>query len=843
MRFMATAPIPPQQQPLIAAIQSPTHIYGRSDANYLMGMIGLASAVLGLVLTWSSGNVYAPLISIFFVSAISGMVMVRASSFDRYFTVGIDAATLALLLPSTRPQILIPLWVVGTFMGRWFSHGDLRRAARTIIDITLSGCVFVLVLAVAFHLFSGETVSDAPIGTGVFLSADWVTSVLLAVSVYAGLRLGLSTARLRITRRIGVKEAMRAVGWTRSISLLAVTFAESTAGGMLAVRLVRSFPGTDAVTGQQAIITLVALCGTGVTGLVRTEAAWHRANALAHALAEPFEESTQPTVEAHIIRSVGQAMPAFRISIELVNQQSTAMPGQDAVLPRRSIEISNGLISPVLAAWYGQFRIHVRRGPFTRPFNRSDLATLDALAAILQEKLLTIEQVNQLSDQANTDVLTGLLNFRGLRRALLSLETGRSGASEKTAVIFMDLDNFKHVNDTFGHQTGDAVLREVGRRIASGIRTPDVAARTGGDEFIVVLHGIKEREEAERVADRLSEQLSEPITANGSEISISASAGVAIGQAASEAGESLLALADQRMYAAKSLHSAKRVQMRSQTGTDGKSSAHATYTSIDALGTDAIRRGIEQADMYVVYQPIVDAQTGQIVAVEGLIRPGASMPACGAEHLVQVARAFNLFEELTGFVFDTATADFAEFRKAAPYLRDLHLNIDAAQLVSGSFLDRYENWRTISPHIVLEVNERWMGPWDAAQTHQLQRVIAQRQLNLAIDDFGRTRVGFMALLDVPIDIVKIDKTVIDAANEPRTAALISGMVDMSHDMGIKLIFEGVATTEQLGFLTQCGARFIQGYVYSAPVSRSDFLNMLKSGTMHLQQHAAGSASS
>lgn len=810
MRTMSASDISPQQ-PLLVAIQSPTHIYGRSDANYVAGMIGLGCAALGLVLTWSSGTTEAAYLSIFFVSIISGMLVVRASSFDMYFTVGIDAATLALLLPVTGPVPLLPLWILGTFVGHWLSLGNPLRAFRTSIDIAVAGGVFVMVLALAFSGMTGTQVSTTSQDGSVYSSGVWVAAAYLALLAYGIVRIGISSLRQRFSRQVGLKEALRGIGWSRSILLFLLTFAEATVGGMLGVRLVSTFPGSDAIVGQQAIIVLVALCSFGVAGLVRTESAWHRANALAHALAEPFEESTQPAIEAHITRSIGQAMTSFTIEIQHVAEE-LEVSGEQASEPH-TIERGNSLISPVLTAWFGQFQIVVKRTSSARPFNRSDSATLDAFAAIAQEKLLTVEQVNQLSDQANRDPMTGLLNYRGLRRALLPRE---SEQPEGIALIFLDLDNFKHVNDAYGHFAGNAVLREVGRRIESSIRVPDTAARIGGDEFVVALHGVTRREQAEAVAARLTEALATPVINEGVEIPVSASIGVALSGGKVDSSDALLKLADQHMYAAKVLHGADAVH------TEEKRSQPLGF-----VNASAIKEGIESGDLHVFYQPVVDSQTGEIVAVEGLVRPGEGMPVCTAEELVFAARSFDLMDTLTEYVFTTATADFAMFQSLSPQLKDLHLNIDAAQLFAGPFLADYEHWRTVASSIVLEVNERWLDTWDGTVQEELREIIAEHQLRLAIDDFGQMRVGFLALLDLPIDVLKVDKSVIDAAAMPRTAALVSGMVPIAQQMGVELIFEGVETTDQLKFLRECGGRYIQGYLYSKPVPRDEFVALLR----------------
>jgi diguanylate cyclase (GGDEF)-like protein len=835
--IVGTARDHPEQQPVVAAIQSPTHIYGRSDTNYMLGMIGLGCAALGLVLTWGSNGTLTPYASIFFLSIISGMMAVRASSLDMYFTVGIDAATLALLLPSSKPLVLIPLWIAGTFAGHWFSQGDAPRAARTTIDIAFSGAIFVAVLAFVFHAITGVAISDTPIGPGVFTSGKWAVSVFVALMAYVGARLTFSTIRLRITRRVSFREAMCAIGWTRSLLLLLLTFLEATAGGWLSIRLVRSFPGADQIVGQQAVIALVALSAFGVTGLVRTEAAWHRANALAHALAEPFEESTQAAIEKHIVRSIGQAMPSFLIQMQQGYGRAAGQPdsGPSGTLPSgprlRSIERCNMLISPTLTAWYGQFCIRVKRGPLRRPFNRSDLATLDALGAIIQEKLLTVQQVNQLSDQANKDPLTGLLNYRGLSRTLRALDSPQNASTHGLALVFLDLDDFKHVNDTYGHRAGNVVLREVGQRIAAGVRKPDVAARIGGDEFVVVLYGVTERQQAESVAARLTGEIRKRIQVGTRQISVNASIGIALSGDNQESAEALLALADQRMYAAKELHEADGAKLESAEG------AVNTPECVDA---GAIKEGIERGDIHVHYQPIVDVRTGRIVAVAGLVRPGPNMPQCTAEQLVTAAHTFGLADALTHHVFTAAIADFADFEAASPGIA-LHLNIDVSQLFEGPFLAEFQQWRAaVRGNIVLEINERWIDAWDEAMEDQLAQIIADHDLDLGIDDFGRIRVGFLPLLEFSIGTIKIDKSVIDAYAKPRTAALLTGMVGIAQQTGVRLIFEGVENREQLEFLQGCGGALVQGFVYSQPVPAAELLEMLRGGIAGESSFAGGS---
>jgi diguanylate cyclase (GGDEF)-like protein len=786
-------------------------------------MIGLGCAALGLILSWASESTVAAFASIFFVSVISGMLVARASSFDLYFTVGLDAATLVLLIPSSEPQFLIPLWVAGTFVGRWLSQGDLQRALRTVVDVALAGLVCILVLRLSFQGLAGVQLPDVLITSAFFFSGAWVLSVFFALVAYAMVRVGISAIRLRISRRIGLRRAMCAIGWARALLLLLLTFAESTLGGLLAVRLVHSFPGSDLVVGLQAIITLLALAAFGVSGLIRTEAAWHRANALAHMLAEHFENSSHAAINACIVQNISQAMPAFTVVIQPAEPRSESEPATNQpATDAHTIERCNVLISPQLTAWYGQFQIHVSRRIFARPFNRSDVATLDALAAVIQEKLLTVEEVNHLSDQANTDPLTGLLNYRGLRRALLPLDSPQPGNPSSAALVFLDLDSFKQVNDTFGHRAGNAVLQEIGQRISAGIRKPDVAARIGGDEFVAVLYGVTDREQAESAAARLTHELSKPVDVAEGQIAVRASMGVALSTYHDKSSEELLALADQRMYAAKELHGSSDEVPELEGAVRNEAAEY-----VDAA---AIKAGIESGNMHVYYQPVVDVETGTIIAVEGLVRPGPGMPLCTAEQLVTAAHKFGLVDTLTHYVFTTAIADFAEFRSASSELTDLHLNIDASQLLSGPFLAEFEQWQAAKPmRIVLEINERWIDAWSRPIQDQLRQSISSHNLNLAIDDFGRTRVGFLAFLGLPINVVKVDKSVIDAYAVQRAGALISGMVTMAQRMGIELVFEGVETHEQLEFLRNCGGTLVQGFLYSKPVPRDEFLKLLRTG--------------
>ena len=796
-----------------AAHTKAEQLYARTSMTYLGGMVALVAGAIGLLLSWSVDNSWSLGCGIFFTSVVAGIFVSRTSSLDACFSSGVSNVVLALLVPVADLQMLLPLWVVGTFLGRWVACTNLRRCVRATIDAAVSGAVFVAVIVASFRALSG-TVPD---GTDVFVTMSWFWSVLLALVAAVTVQIAMSIVRTSLAHTSTVSQALTAIGWPRLLFLSGLTLVASTAGGVLSVHLGAAFPHYVDPVWQEAVAAFTSLSAFSVASLIQTTASNRRATALTRALGESFNGLSESQIVNRILSWTTQAMPAFIVTLQ------PTYGGQET----KPLSPGNVLQSEPINSAFGSFRLRAQRTALQRPFSTGDAETLNALCTLIKDKLQTMQTVNRLADQANTDPLTGLLNYRGFRRVVSSIDRARvirgSADSNGTAVIFMDLDGFKHVNDTHGHEVGNTVLREVATRIGAGTRHPDVAARIGGDEFVVVLRSVASRKKAHEVAEQLAQAVRAPIRLDHGWVTVGVSTGIAFSQPAENnplSATDLLMMADQRMYDVKRTKLLGEDYPHEQPHSSGRDRA--------CERTQAIKRMVEEQRLRVVYQPIVDSNTGEIHAIEALVRPGSNVPQCSATELVEIARSNGLMKSLTEFVLDVAVSDFSAFAASCPTLHQLFVNIHAEEIFAPGFLADYEKWQAHVPpdSLVLEVNEHWVSHWDSTVAETLNRRISEHRLRLAVDDFGHSDTALMAVLALPLDVVKVDKSVIDAYHSPRAAVVISGLTSMAQAMGIRLVFEGVETTEQLSFLRAHGGRMVQGFVYSPPVSRPDLEHLL-----------------
>lgn len=797
-----TGQLPPQPSRTVTRTRS-SHLYARTGLRQYAGtVLTVVIGTLGLALTWSVSGAWTQPVSVFLTSVLAGVFASRISSIDSCLYGGVSKSVLALLLPVVAVAQLFPLWLVGVMVGGVVSSDHPRRITGPAVDTAVSGGVFVAVLAGTFRALSGSVARSSV----AFLNPSWLWAATVAILALVAVRLGLSLVRMRIHLGASARQTLLALSWPRLLLLAGLTLAASTLGGMLSLSLTAAFHRPVEPIWQEAVAVFVALSAFGVVGLIQTTASHRRAAAQTRALGESFNGLSQPQIEDRILSWTQQAMPTF--TARLVPATSI-----------REAHADNTLTSQPVLSSHTSFSIQVERTSLQRPFSPADSEALGTLRTLAEEKLQTMQTVTRLSDEANTDPLTGLLNYRGFRRAARSVDQARAlhGASDSsiTAVIFMDLDGFKNVNDTHGHSAGNAVLREVATRISAQTRHPDVAARIGGDEFVVILRSVPDAARAKQIVATLTDAIQAPIRLAEGWVTVGVSSGTAFSTELSTNNASivdLLAAADQHMY-----HAKRQKRIRSQSAGSEETPVHTDSSERTAAILDMVR----DKRLRVFYQPIVDSSNGAIEAVEALVRPGSDGPNCSASELVQVARTHGLMKPLTQFVLETATADFPTLTARSRTLRELFVNINAGQVLMPTFLHDYGRWKERLPDnaLVLEINERWVIQWNPTIAERMCREISNYQLRLALDDFGHSDTALLALLSLPLDVVKVDKSLIDAYRSPRAAVVISGITAMAQTMGIRLVFEGVETTEQLSFLRAHGGRLVQGFVYSQPMPR------------------------
>jgi diguanylate cyclase (GGDEF)-like protein len=411
-----------------------------------------------------------------------------------------------------------------------------------------------------------------------------------------------------------------------------------------------------------------------------------------------------------------------------------------------------------------------------------------------------------LATQALTDTLTGLANRAAFTAAL---DEATVEAEDRTWVLFLDLDDFKVVNDDFGHAAGDQLLRHIGARMLGALREQDLCARLGGDEFGVLLREA-EPDVARRISQRLVELLSAPVTLEGRRVQLGASLGLACLQPGSTGAEAVQQ-ADLAMYTAKA-SGKNRVQIFSPALIDVSGA-----TVLEA----ELRQAVDDGQFVVHYQPIVDATDGSCLAVEALVRwahpvRGLLAPA----EFLDVAEHTGIGIAIGEQVLRAACAEAAGWPGIA-----LHVNVSPLQLAHPHFVtvvrEVLEEHRLASKQLIIEITESTV--LDAPAVQGTLDVLAGLGVGIAVDDFGTGYSALTTLRTLPVDVVKIDKSfVAGAATEDADQAVIEAIAQMADRLGLQTVAEGVEDADQQAFVRAAGITAVQGRLHQAPVPAAEF---------------------
>ncbi len=418
------------------------------------------------------------------------------------------------------------------------------------------------------------------------------------------------------------------------------------------------------------------------------------------------------------------------------------------------------------------------------------------------------EAERELADRALRDELTGLPN----RRVLLDrVEHALSHRAPATlALLFIDLDDFKLVNDSFGHAAGDELLVTVAARLERAARQGDTVARLGGDEFVVLCEGLDTEDEAVVIAERLQAALVEPIRVGDTRVFATASIGVAVSPASS--GNELLRNADAAMYLAKD-----RGKARCALYDDAlQEAAMARLRTIAEL-----RQSIEEERFVVHYQPIVDLGSGRVASIEALVRwdhptEGLLSPA----RFMPEAEATGLVVEIGTQVLRRACRDLARLRLHRPDLR-LAVNLSARQLATTDLATlvapALAEGGIPADALTLEVTESSVIE-DPDQGIATLRALRALGVSLSLDDFGTGYSSLAYLRTLPVDEVKIDRSFVATLGEDPTAtALVSGIIGLAHAVGMRVVAEGIETGFHLDELRRLDCDVAQGFLWSPAV--------------------------
>jgi diguanylate cyclase (GGDEF)-like protein len=457
----------------------------------------------------------------------------------------------------------------------------------------------------------------------------------------------------------------------------------------------------------------------------------------------------------------------------------------------------------------------------------TDIAATAASEVELRRRIIEREQIEQqLRHASRHDPLTGLPN-RTFFTERLSQALRRSSRepADLFAVLFLDLDHFKVVNDSVGHYVGDELLIAVARRLEQCLRGGDMVARLGGDEFALLLERVGDARDAARVAERVQSSLSVPFNIGSYELPTSASIGIVLSSSARESPELLLRSADMAMHRAKTSGRA-RFELFDPA-------MHAAALARLRLETD-LRRAQESGEFVVYYQPVVSLETGRITGVEALVRwqhPERGLVLPG--EFVPAAEETGLILPLGRWVLDEACRQMRAWRGLFEQLDSLSVavNLSGKQLSQPDLVDQVS--RILHEHALapsslkLEITESAIIEKSERTTRVLSE-IKRLGVQIYLDDFGTGYSSLGYLHRLPIDALKVDRSFIsrmEAADQP--LQLVRTILALSRNLGLDAIAEGVTTVEQLRRLRALGCRFAQGYLFSAPLDPGSMTTLLE----------------
>jgi diguanylate cyclase (GGDEF)-like protein len=455
-----------------------------------------------------------------------------------------------------------------------------------------------------------------------------------------------------------------------------------------------------------------------------------------------------------------------------------------------------------------------------------------------------LEKQQHLDHLAHHDQLTGLPNRLFLAAHLPEALGVAAQSGQILAVLFLDLDRFKHINDSRGHETGDQLLKAVAQRLRETLRGEDIVIRMGGDEFIVIMKSVRDAEDVNEAARRITESLSSPVIVNGQPLITTASIGVSLfPRDGADMGE-LLRHSDTAMYQAKE-HGRNNCQIFSPFMDRRLKQRIAIETHL--------RVALESKQLDVHYQPIVEVQTNQVVALEALLRwkhptHGLISPA----RFIRVAEETGLIVPIGEFVLERVLTDATQWRKEKCKLVPIAINVSAAQLqrsdLAGMIVELTGKHGFKPTQLQIELTEgtvfeRREGR-NGEPTEDAVTKLRDLGIHISIDDFGTGYSSLSYLKRWPVDSIKIDRSFVrDLGSDPSDLAIVGAIIAMARHLRIPVIAEGIEGWQQLEKLRELGCARVQGHLIAKPGPPDSCRRFLQAVPVDLADHSQAAEAS
>lgn len=452
-----------------------------------------------------------------------------------------------------------------------------------------------------------------------------------------------------------------------------------------------------------------------------------------------------------------------------------------------------------------------------RPWQIDDFELLRVLANVLSDAIKKVETEKGINELAYFDTLTGLPNRTLFGNRLEKAMALARRSQMFLGVIFIDLDGFKEVNDTLGHNWGDHLLRCIGKRLAGCVRKYDTVARFGGDEFLVMVPQLSHREDLTEIAKKIMAVFSQPVIMEDQEVYVNASCGIAIFPEDGENANILIKNADLAMYEAK----------RSGKGRFSFCSEEMKKNMVENMYlSNSLHRALEKNELYLHYQPQINATSQEIVGFEALLRwqhskRGNIPPAV----FIPIAEKTGLINSIGEWVLLTACAQNKRWQEAGIEPVQMAVNLSVEQFRSDDLVEIVKKCLVETgldaQYLELEITES-IAMKESGDVAGCLHKLKDMGVSISIDDFGTEFSSLSRLKDLPVDRLKIDMQFIQGIDvNPKDESIIEVMIHLAKKLGLKVIAEGVETETQLGFLKNEDCDEIQGYYYFKPLSKDE----------------------
>ena len=755
-------------------------------SDLLVFAVGVAIAVPE-VLKWMADPV-SPGVA----GAIAVCLVVVMSRFPLVLThrsgdivIGFETCSLVFLVLTVPPGQALALWAMASAVAHGTEHKSWRSRVFNI-GLTIQGGALLVLIVTAALTPSASTARE-------------LGAVLLGCAVYFLFDLLITAASLALEDGVPLSSVLR---W-QSLPMGLACFVSIDTLGFLAALLHRSQQGWT-------LLLLLVPVGTilvAVSSVSRARLAQGRLTGLLEAATQAPDWSDDDQIDSSLLAQTERTLRHTAAALQPV----PAVAPEIGTLIRREGQPDRYLI--------------VRRLGGGHPFNDDDQAALDALSALATSSLARRALGEEMAYLARHDTLTGLHN-RAVFSDRLAHALERRPEGRVVAVLYCDLDGFKEVNDLLGHEAGDRLLVAVADRVLGCLRPQDTAARLGGDEFGILLDTITDEAHAEEIADRVLHTLAPAFSIDGQQIRVQASIGIAYAGAEPVTAETLLHSADTAMYAAKSL---------------GKGRVERFVPAMRARDLDrleiegALRRAVLNDAVDVHYQPVVDLHTGRIEGFEALAR--WTDPVLGfvpPDTFIPVAERIGLIQTLGLQILQKAHRGAVQICEHAGRSIRLAVNLSPSQIADPALRDQVEIFSRESPEVclVLELTEGMMLGDDVETSAALNQLKSSGAL-LAIDDFGTGYSSISYLHRLPMDILKIDKLFVQQLGDPRSRALVQGVIAMARAMHLTVITEGVEEWPAAVAVRELGCDLAQGYLFSRPVTLQTAIALAAAGRVDL----------